>query len=200
LLTRRKNAKVGLFYQISAALSHTTPSFPLLNPILCLFPDLPNFIFQHPYAPIKCVSATTGNFFSYLHANSPIFPIVTGIMYHPAATPTASGKVARRRIFRFRTRMEEPIAATKTYNPPGITRSAEFFGGARPATVEVKECSRLKALVRRAFVASSADAAYLCKKRRELATCAARRSVGVRPAGRVGSGVNGEVSVEEPSS
>lgn len=70
-----------------------------------------------------------------------------------------------------------------------MTRSPDVFGGASPTIVEVKECSKLKAFVRRLFVASSAEAAYLCKNRRELATCSARRSVGVRP--RVGSGVNG---------
>lgn len=83
-----------------------------------------------------------------------------------------------------------------------MMRSADVLGGARPATVEVKECSMLKALVRREFVASSADAAYLCRKRRDWAICAVRRSVGVRPAGRVGSGVNGVVfeGVEDESS
>lgn len=120
---------------------------------------------------------------------------MTGITYQPAATPTANGNVALSRIFRLRTRIEDPIAATKTYNPPGITRSAEVLGGANPAIVEVKECSKLKAFVRRLFVASSAEAAYLCRKRRELATCSARRSVGVRP--RVGSGVNGVESEGE---
>jgi hypothetical protein len=69
------------------------------------------------------------------------------------------------------------------------------LGGAKDATVEVKDCSRLKALVRRELAASSAEAAYLCRKRRDWATWTVRRSVGERDVGLEGPGINGEVSV-----
>jgi hypothetical protein len=57
--------------------------------------------------------------------------------------------------------------------------SLEVLGGAREATVEVKDFSRSNDLVRTSFVASSVFAAYLCKKRRTWATCSVKRSVGV---------------------
>jgi hypothetical protein len=107
----------------------------------------------------RCVSAITGNFSSYLQAKSPTLRIVIGMIAHPAPMPTASGNDARRRIFLFRTRIDEPIAAIRTYIPPGMSFSWEPFGGAREATVDVKDFSRLKASVNTLLVLSSAEAA-----------------------------------------
>jgi hypothetical protein len=96
--------------------------------------------------------------------------------------------------------MEEPIAAMSTYIPPGISFSCEPFGGAREATVEVKDFSRLNAPVRRLLVLSSAEAAYLWRKRREFAICWVRRSVGLGDVvvgvveGALGAGVAGAVT------
>lgn len=71
------------------------------------------------------------------------------------------------------------IDATSTYTSPGISFSPLSRAGAREATVEVKDCSRLKAESMVLLTASSVAVAYRYRNRRAFPISTASLSVGV---------------------
>src|ERR1700753_2664547 len=93
--------------------------------------------------------------------------------------PTRRGSENRIGIDRLRVRICVPMAATRTYKPFGRMRSLDSLGGARPAIVEVKECSNRKVSVRALLAAYSNLTAEECIASRSLLIWPARRSVGV---------------------
>jgi hypothetical protein len=101
--------------------------------------------FSIPSLVLICPSAIAGNLCSYFHSKSETFRIVTGKTTQPAPIPTASGTVARRKIFLFLETMLPVIAATSTYKEPGISFSPLWGLGASDAIVPVKLSSRWRA-------------------------------------------------------